>query len=253
MYNSLLSDISHFPAQHISDFKSAEKAACCIVCALQEVRGLLCPGLSTSKLAGIVERRLAAEHADAGAIVTISPEETAWHGMPGNRLLHEGEIVSVDIACSVKGWWADMCATYPVGVVDEKRMRLLQAAQEATFRISTLLKDGYNGREGRAVINQICGEYQVTLIPDAAGHGIGRQLHCNPLLPYSGGTHLPLTAKHTCTIEPVFTTGCGTVIYSDDGSAVTADGEPAAHFELSVFIEHDSARILGQRGACTPF
>lgn len=216
-----------------------------IIKALKKVSVHVKSGYRTRKLASIAYEYLKASRVDSNSIIIcISPEDVAWHGMPGSRIIKEGEIVTVDIACSLKGYWADMAYTFPVGRIDAKRKNLLEAALKGTRLISKNLSVE-KWQTASDKIQQHCHKYNVRVIPEAAGHGIGRRLHDEPKLAYVGHQHETVISGRYYTAEPVFTSGNGQISISEDGSFVTVDKEPAAHFELTVLALMQSSLICG--------
>jgi len=224
---------------------AVDSAARFIFQALELAEILIQPGIQTIELAESLEKSLIGRGADTGIIISISPEDIAWHGIPGKRSLSSGEIVTVDIACSVRGWWADAARTYPVGDIDKKRKNLLCAAWKATNNLVSMIKVGERGIGTTAAVEMITHEYGVSLISEGAGHGIGRGLHFPPSLTYDGRTHEPMVDGFLYTAEPVFTSGKGEINISRNGSAVTIDGEPTAHFELTMLLIRNGTQILG--------
>ena len=222
-----------------------DRAARLIHQSLTIIENLIRPGAVTLILAEELDRFLLKNGADPGLIIRISPEDTVWHGIPDKRKLQSGEIVSIDIACSVKGWWADAARTFAVGNVDKKRKNLMISALEGTKRIVSVLKVGRIGNESADTLSELCRNRRISLITEAAGHGIGRRLHDIPSLTYDGRKHDPLKAGSVYTAEPIFSAGSGKIIISDNGCAVTADAEPSAHYEVTVLLVEHGAHILG--------
>jgi len=185
---------------------------------------------------------------DPGLVINISPEDTVWHGIPGKRKISAGELLTIDIACAVRGWWADAARTFAIGSVDARRKNLMTAAWEATRAIVSKMSDGSTGTEAFRAVEDICLKRKVSLIPEAAGHGIGRRIHEPPSLTYDGRTYEPLVSGRLYTAEPVITAGGGQILISSDGSAVTSDGEPSAHYEVTVLLLRHGVHILGAPG-----
>ncbi len=206
---------------------------------------LIRPGVESLSLAEMINDNLLKNGADPGPIICISPEDTVWHGIPDKRILLSGEIVSIDIACSVRGWWADSARTFALGNVDSKRKLLMISAWEGTRRITSVMKDGMNGIESAQTLSDLCSKRDVTLITEGAGHGIGRRLHEMPSLTYDGRKHEALSAGRLYTAEPIFSSGRGEILISSDGSALTVDSEPSAHFEVTLLLLKHGAHILG--------
>lgn len=229
-----------------TDITSMSKAAHKVNRAMAVIKKKLCPALTTRRIAQIVEYSLIESGVDPDFKIFVSPEEVVWHGIPDNRILREGQIVTVDIACSVHGWWTDTAATFPVGNIDTKRTKLLKAAKEGTVLAAQWIKDGSNGKKCTSDLQQLCIQRCITLIVEANGHGLGRQLHKAPYLTYTENGHEILQSGRVYTAEPVFTSGHGSINMANNGAAYTVDGLPSAHFELSVLAGDGHSCILGE-------
>jgi methionyl aminopeptidase len=203
-------------------------------------------GMTTGSLALSAVSILEGMGADPGSvIVRISPENVVWHGLPGSRILTEGEIVTLDIACSVRGWWADSARTCGVGRIGAKRENLIRAALAGMKEAVNGMCAGSDGLSVSESISGICKEYGVSLIGEGAGHGLGRAVHEPPSITYDGSAHDRLRSDRVYTAEPIFTSGDGKIAISGDGSAATADGEPSAHFEATVLLTEHGPLVLG--------
>ncbi len=229
----------------VPDITAVDTAARLIHQTLELAGIFISPGLRTIDLAESLEISLKGRGVDSGVLISISPEDTVWHGIPGERILKTGEIVTVDIACSVRGWWADAARTYAVGLIDEKRKKLICAAWMATRKLATIMTPGQIGIESAESVLNISSRWDVSLISEGAGHGIGQKMHEHPSLTYDGRTHEPLRSGCLYTAEPILTSGNGKILIAGDGSAVTADGEPSAHFEVTLLLIKHGTQILG--------
>ena len=227
------------------DIRAMDRAARLIHQSLALIEPLVQPGTKTLFLAEEIDTFLVNNGADPGLIIRISPEDTVWHGIPDERRIQAGDLVSIDVACSVKGWWADAARTFGVGEIDNKRKNLLRSAWEGTKRVVSAMEDGNTGEESADTIADLCRRYKISLITEGAGHGIGRRLHETPSLTYDGRKHAPTRSGNLYTAEPIFSAGDGSILISLDGSAVTGDGEPSAHFEVTVVLVDHGAHILG--------
>ncbi len=227
------------------DISSIDRAARLIGTALSLAGNMIEDGVTTSFLAEDISIYLRGNGADFGLVIRISVEDTAWHGIPGNRKLHTGEIITIDVACSVRGWWADSARSFAVGKIDQKRQKLLCAAWEATVCATDFITEGYDGQGVQKALNEICRKYGVAIVDEGAGHGIGSRMHEIPSLTYDGRLHKPLLAGHVYTAEPILSAGSGIVLISSDGEAVSEDNEPTAHFEVTVLALPHGNQVLG--------
>ena len=179
--------------------------------------------------------------------VCISVNEEVVHGIPGSRMLEEGDIVSVDVGVKLEGWYADAAVTLPVGVVDSETRRLLDVT-EASLRQG--IQEARSGRRlgdvGHA-IQTTAEEAGFSVVRDLVGHGLGRQLHEEPQVPNFGrpGRGLALRPGLVIAIEPMLNQGTPTVHTLDDKwTVVTADGLRSSHFEHTIAVTENGPRIL---------
>ncbi len=193
---------------------------------------------------------------DFPAIISVSLNEIAVHGLPGEYELQSGDIVTVDVALKVDGWYADCALTVPAGTLSPRNGKLIEAAREATRQgIFSARAGGHMGDIGEAVI-RTARRYGARVIDMFVGHGVGHDLHEEPVVYPIGevGTGQPLVPGMVFTVEPVLTFGSGTAVKSGDGwSYVTTDGAPAALFEHTVALLSDRTLLLtpeaeGRRG-----
>ena len=246
MFEDMFPSIGRRPAAHGPvDLGAVDRAARIIYEALDIIGHRVAPGLTTGKLAD--EAVSCARHGgvDPGVIIRVSPEDVVWHGLPGPRVLEEGEIVTVDIACSVRGWWADAARTFAVGAVDSKRRNLMRAALAGMKEAVAAMRVGESGASAAGRIAALCRAEGVSLVGEGAGHGLGARLHEVPSITYDGRPHPPLEAGRVYSAEPVFTSGSGGIVISGDGSTATVDAEPAAHYEVTVLLVEHGPQVLG--------
>ena len=184
------------------------------------------------------------------AVACISPNEVIVHGIPGPRVLEEGDIVSIDCGAIIEGWHADAAITVPVGEIDAESTRLIdvtRASLEAA--IVETVEDGRLGDIGAAVEGVARGA-GFSVVREYVGHGIGTAMHEEPEVPNYGpaGRGLRLKGGMVLAIEPMVTVGKARTRTLDDGwTVVTADGSRAAHFEHTVAITDRGPEILTMR------
>ena len=230
------------PGEHLCDIAAADRAARIIHHVFECIETILETGITTHEIADWALFLARQAGIDPRPIISVSPEEVAWHGPPNDRRLHSGEIFTLDMACSVRGVWVDYARTFPVGAIDAERRNLLNASWKATQAAWNALSECSNGADA---IRHICSGHHVALIPQGSGHGVGGRLHMEPMISYDTPRVFPLAPGCLYTAEPVLTSGAGAVRIQKDGSAVTEDGFPTAHFEVTIlFLEHGS-QILG--------
>lgn len=176
----------------------------------------------------------------------ITVNEQVVHGIPTDRIIKDGDLVSIDLAVSFKGWHTDCAWSVLVGFRKEKE-NFLKAGQEALWDgISQAVEGKAVGDISFAIQSRVEGAgYRV--VRSLVGHGIGRKLHEEPEVPGFGnkGTGMPLKAGMTLAIEVIYTKGSGEVILGTDGWTISsADGSWAAVFEMSVVVGREKAEVL---------
>ena len=182
------------------------------------------------------------------ATLCISLNHEVVHGIPRrNRVLKDGDIVSVDAGVRLNGWYADAAVTYPVGDIDIDAARLLDVTQTALkCGIETALAGNRLGDIGHAV-QQVAEGAGFSVVRDLVGHGIGRGPHEEPQVPNYGqpGKGLKLQPGLVLAIEPMINEGSAAVrTLADRWTVVTADRRRSAHFEHTVAITENGPRVL---------
>lgn len=178
----------------------------------------------------------------------VSVNEVVVHGIPSDRVILDGDIVSVDITAEKNGFHGDACRTFLIGNVPEEKRKLVKVTEECFFKAIEGLQAGtplYN--IGYAVQTHAeANGYGV--VRALVGHGIGKSMHEDPEVPNYGkkGTGMRLRAGMTICIEPMINMGTYKVKLDmrDGWTVTTADGKPAAHYENTVLIKEDGVEIL---------
>ncbi|MFA5012667.1 MAG: type I methionyl aminopeptidase [Ignavibacteria bacterium] len=181
------------------------------------------------------------------ASACISVNEEVVHGIPSQRKLKSGDIVSVDIGVLKNGYYGDSAYTFPVGEVSKKKQKLMKVTEESLYK-------GISKAIAGNVINDISVAVQAhvegsgySVVRDLVGHGIGKSLHEEPAVPnfYSPASNIKLKAGMTIAIEPMVNYGDYTVKTLSDGwTIVTQDGEPSAHYEHTILINDGVPEVL---------
>lgn len=227
-----------------------------IAAVLAELRAAVRPGITTEdldKLAVATLQRSGAKSSALGyhgypASICTSLNEEVVHGIPGKRVLQEGDVITLDLAASYNGWHADSAITVPVGTVSSETERLLKVTENALYRGIAAARAGNRLHDiGRAV--QSCVEEAgFSVIRQYSGHGIGRSMHEDPtVLNYvePGYPNLLLKPGMVLAIEPMVIMGKKETLTLDDGwTVVSSDGTYSAHFEHTVAITNGDADIL---------
>jgi methionyl aminopeptidase len=213
------------------------------------------PGATTADLDAAAREVLARRGAQSNflgyhgfpAVACISPNEVIVHGIPGDRLIDDGDIVSVDCGAIVEGWHADAAITIPVGAVDADSLRLLdttRAALDAAIAEATV---GNRLGDVGAAVEGVARTAGFAVVREYVGHGIGTAMHEEPEVPNYGpaGRGMRLRAGMVLAIEPMLNAGRRSTRLLDDGwTVVTGDGSRSAHFEHTVAITEHGPEVL---------
>ena len=181
------------------------------------------------------------------AVACISPNEVIVHGIPGSRVIDDGDIVSIDCGAIIEGWHADAAITIPVGAVDDESLRLLDTTKAALdAAIAVTVPGGRLGDIGAAV-EGVASAAGYSIVREYVGHGIGTAMHEDPDVPNFGtaGRGLRLREGMVLAIEPMVNVGGRQTRLLDDGwTVVTQDGSRSAHFEHTIAITDNGPQVL---------
>ena len=212
-------------------------------------------GMSTKEVDELVERYIRASGANPSCLgyggfpasACISVNDMVVHGIPDERILKDGDIVSVDVVADKKGYHGDACRTFCIGAVAPEVKQLVKVTEECFFKAIEGLRAGSALFDIGYAVQQHAEAHGYGVIRSYTGHGIGREMHEDPSVPNYGkkGTGLRLKAGTVLCIEPMIAMGDWKVRLLRDGwGAVTMDGKPAAHYENTVVIREDGVEIL---------
>ena len=222
---------------------------------LAEVAQHIKPGVQTRTLDKIAEdfiRDQGAVPAFKGyrgfpATLCISVNEEVVHGIPGERVLINGDIVSIDCGCLRNGFYGDTAYTFQVGEIEPGVIALLQRTKESLLKALVVTKAGKRVGDISAEVQEYVESFGYSVVRELVGHGIGHQLHEKPDIPNYGrrGTGPKLLEGMVICIEPMINMGTRNVMQSTDGWTIrTADFKPSAHFELTVAIKKEKPEVL---------
>lgn len=182
------------------------------------------------------------------ASACVSVNEVVVHGIPSDRVLVDGDIVSVDITVEKNGYNGDAARTFLIGNVSEEKKKLVKVTEECFFKAIEGLQAGVPLYNIGYAVQTHAESHSYGVVRALVGHGIGREMHEDPSVPNYGkkGTGMRLKAGMTICIEPMINMGTYKVDFDKkDGWTVrTADGLPAAHYENTVLIKEDGVEIL---------
>ena len=221
------------------------------------VRDQVRPGATTLDLERAAEQKLAelgAKSAFKGyhgypCVLCTSVNHEVVHGIPSaNRVLREGDIVSIDCGAIVDGFYGDAAITVPVGSrIDEGTRKLLAATESSLQAAIGVVRPGATLGDIGAAVQEVVEAEGFSVVRDFVGHGIGTRMHEDPQVPNYGerGRGMKLREGMVLAIEPMVNAGTAAVEVLDDGwTAVTRDGSMSAHFEHTVAVTADGAAIL---------
>ena len=186
------------------------------------------------------------------ASVCVSVNDEIIHGIPGPRVLQEGDVVSVDVGAYIGGVHGDCAGTYPCGKVSDEDMDLIRVTQESFFQGLKYAREGYRLSDVSAAIQAYAESQGYSIVREYVGHGIGRNMHEAPEVPNyverSHGRGALLVPGMVIAVEPMVNAGTVQIKnkYMPDGWCVpvTADGKLAAHYENTILITNGEPEIL---------
>jgi len=243
---------------HIKTPEEIEKmriAGALVARTLQLVRENIRPGMTTLDVDKLVEGNILAADAKPAfkgyngfpASACVSVDEEVVHGIPGNRILQDGDIVSVDVGVIVDGWFGDSATTIAVGDVSEEKQRLMDITRGALEAGIAQVKNGVRLGLVSSAIQVFAENAGYGVVRELVGHGIGRKMHEEPQVPNYGKPQAGPVLKTgmVIAIEPMINAGSFVVNTKPDGwTVVTEDSRPSAHFEHTVAVTEDGADIL---------
>ncbi|MEK6692537.1 MAG: type I methionyl aminopeptidase [Nitrospirota bacterium] len=233
--------------------------ACRIVAeALEELKGLVKPGVTTLELDRFVETFIL-DRGGAPAFkgyrgypnsLCTSINSQVVHGIPSpHSMLEEGDIISLDLGVYYDGYYGDGAVTYPVGNISTSARKLLDVTEDALYEGIGMARPGYRISDISSTIQTYVEKKGYSVVRDFVGHGIGRSLHEEPQIPNFGpsGQGPRIKEGMTFAIEPMVNAGdYAVVIMEDKWTAVTKDGSLSAHFEHTVAVTKDGTVIMTQ-------
>ena len=181
------------------------------------------------------------------AVACISPNEVIVHGIPGDRVLDDGDIVSIDCGAIIEGWHGDAAITIPVGAIDAESRRLLDTTKAALDAGIAAARPGNRLGDIGAAVEGVALAAGYSVVKEYVGHGIGTAMHEDPEVPNYGtaGRGLRLREGMVLAIEPMVNGGKADTLLLDDGwTVVTADGSRSAHFEHTIAITENGPQVL---------
>ena len=221
----------------------------------ERTREAIRPGVTTAELDSVawevLERRAARSnflgYHGFPAVICTSPNDMIVHGIPGERRLEEGDIISVDCGAIVEGYHGDAAYTAPVGEVSEEARRLMEVTERSLRAAITEMVDGNRLSDIGHAVQAVAEGAGFSVVREYVGHAIGTAMHEEPQVPnyWPGSPGPKLKAGNVFAVEPMVNAGgAGTRLLGDGWSVVTADGRRSAHFEHTIAITDDGPEVL---------
>lgn len=221
----------------------------------QKVKEAIKPGVSTLELDRIAERVIVENGAKPSfkgyhgfpSSICASVNEEVIHGIPGERILEEGDIISIDVGALKDGYHGDAAKTHPVGKVSAEKLALIEATKQSFFEGLKFCREGYRLSDVSHAIQVYAESKGYGVVRDFVGHGVGRELHEDPPIPNYGapGRGPRLTRGMVLAIEPMINEGTHKVcILDDDWTVITEDCKASAHYEHTVLITDGDPVLL---------
>jgi methionyl aminopeptidase len=225
---------------------------------LAELRSAVAPGMTTVELDALAEMRIRAAggvpafkgYRGYPATICASVNDQVIHGIPSERALAAGDVLSIDVGALVDGFYGDAAITVPVGEVSEQAARLLQVTEEALYKAILEARVGNRVSDIGHAVQQHVEANGFSVVREFVGHGIGQSMHEEPQIPNFGDPgHGPrLSEGMVLAIEPMVNQGEPAVRVLVDGwTAVTRDGSLSAHFEHTVAVTRSGPVVLTDR------
>ena len=231
---------------------------------LSELAARVAPGVSTSELDELAEKRIVRAGATPAfkgyhgypATICASINDEVIHGIPsGRRVLQEGDIISIDVGAALDGFYGDSAITLPVGQVSEEAATLLRVTEEALFKAIDRARPGARVSDIGHAVQKHVESFGFSVVREFVGHGIGRRMHEEPQIPNYGepGRGPRLAEGMVLAIEPMVNAGKAAVkVLADGWTAVTRDKSLSAHFEHTVAVTAGDPWILTAREVPVP-
>ena len=243
----------------LQEIEKIRKACVVVAEALDGIRGLVRPGVSTETLDEFAERFILAAGAKPAfkgyrgypKTLCTSVNNEVIHGIPSHHVvLRQGDIVSVDVGAIVEGFYGDAAITVPVGSVSREAERLIKVTEESLYRGIEQAKSGSRLYDISYAVQAHVESHGYTVVREFVGHGIGRNLHEDPQIPNFGarGQGPRIKPGMVLAVEPMVNLGGSATIVKEDGwTAVTADGSLSAHFEHTIAVMPDGPWVLTKK------
>ncbi len=238
-----------------AEIEKIRRAGRIVARALDQARRMSEPGVSTREIDEQVEkliRKAQARPAFKGyrgypASVCISIDEEVVHGIPGERVIESGQLVSIDVGVELDGYFADAARTFPVGTVSDEAVKLLEVGWASLAAGIEKMELGNHLYDISSAVEDVAVAGGFSVVREYVGHGVGREMHEEPQIPnYRQPVRGPrLEAGMVFALEPMVNAGGYEVRVLDDGwTVVTRDGRVSTHFEDTVAVTNNGPAVL---------
>lgn len=221
----------------------------------QYLKGFIKPGITTKKLDELAESFIRSHNATPSfkgyegfpASICTSVNEQVVHGIPSNKKLKDGDIISIDIGACYKGYHGDSAWTYEVGNIDSDKKYLLNHTEKSLYEGLKQVKPGNRIGDISNAIETYAEKFGLGIVKELVGHGVGTSIHEDPDIPNFGEkqTGPKLKKGMVLAIEPMLNLGSPNIVMLEDNWTIeTEDYSPSAHFEHTVVVTDDGYKIL---------
>jgi len=243
------------PIKSAKDIQMLKQSGRILAAVMKKIEKIVRAGITTLDIDRISQELILKNKAEPAfkgykgfpSCTCVSINEEIVHGIPGPRVILEGDIVSIDLGLNYQGYFSDMAVTLPMGKVDSEKKRLIQITRQA---LDLGIKKASAGNYLTDISHSIQSFVEAqgfSVVRQFVGHGIGTALHEEPEVPNFGQPHSGalLTSGMVLAIEPMVNMGVSDCVIMENGwTAVTRDGAPSAHFEHTVAITDKGPVIL---------
>ncbi len=223
--------------------------------ALKHIEEKIKPGVTTAQINKWIHEFITSQNATPSflgyhgypASACVSVNDVVVHGIPCDRVLQEGDIVSVDVGVIKNGWQGDAARTFAVGKISPEAQKLIDVTRECFFEGIKHARNGRRLGDLSSAIQRHAESHGYGVVREMIGHGIGRQMHEDPAVPNFGkeGTGVMLKTGYTIAVEPMINAGTFKIKFEPDGwTTRTADGSLSAHYENTIAIRDGEPEIL---------
>ena len=221
----------------------------------QHIKNMVKPGVSLLQIDAEAEKFILSKGATPSFkgyegfpnATCISVNEEVVHGIPSNRKLKNGDIVSIDIGANYKGYHGDSAWSYAVGNIDDDKKYLMEHTKKALFEGIKEVKPGNHVGDIGYAVEKYANAHHLGIVRELVGHGVGNNVHEDPDVPNYGNRHTGPILKEgmVIAIEPMLNLGSDDIVVEDnDWTITTLDKKPSAHFEHTVLVTKDGYQIL---------